>query len=189
MKNFFANILLIAGVILFVVSSYLIFERYNPNRLSFADYIPSEGNTSVDQSTKPEFLLIPELGVKQAIVPAQKNGSKWETTTKGVSYLSTSPMPGEVGNSIFYGHNWPSILGSIVNIKPGQEIAVVFSDGSVKKFSVEYTQIVEPTQASILDQTSDKRITLYTCTGFLDTKRFVVTAFYQDPVVSYASSD
>ena len=178
MKNFFANILLIAGVILFVVSSYLIFERYNPNRLSFADYIPSEGNTSVDQSTKPEFLLIPELGVKQAIVPAQKNGSKWETTTKG-----------EVGNSIFYGHNWPSILGSIVNIKPGQEIAVVFSDGSVKKFSVEYTQIVEPTQASILDQTSDKRITLYTCTGFLDTKRFVVTAFYQDPVVSYASSD
>ena len=50
------------------------------------------------------------------------------------------------------------------------------SNGEERNFLVEYTSVVDPNQTYILSQTKDKGITLYTCTGFLDTKRFVVTA-------------
>jgi sortase (surface protein transpeptidase) len=51
------------------------------------------------------------------------------------------------------------------------------NDGVKKEFKVEYTATVDPSQTYIIDNTKDTRITLYTCTGFLDSKRFVVVAF------------
>lgn len=108
--------------------------------------------------------------------PAQIENNKWEATTKGVSYLVTSPVPGNAGNSIIYGHNWGNLLGSLSKIKPGQKIEIVLDDNEKRTFIVEHTSIIGPDQTSVLEDTSDRRITLYTCTGFLDSKRFVVTA-------------
>ena len=46
---------------------------------------------------------------------------------------------------------------------------------------IEYTQVVTPDQTHILAPSDDRRVTLYTCTGFLDRKRFVVTATLLTP--------
>jgi len=67
-------------------------------------------------------------------------------------------------------------LGKLPKVKPGQEITIVFTDGSSKIFTIEYTSVVTPDQTHILNPTADSRITLYTCTGLFDNKRFVVTA-------------
>lgn len=85
-------------------------------------------------------------------------------------------MPGEPGNSILYGHNWTSLFGNLPKTKPGERVDIGFSDGSMQQFIVEYTSIVSPDEIEIIEQTEDTRITLYTCTGFLDSKRFVVVA-------------
>jgi len=90
--------------------------------------------------------------------------------------LLDSPIPGRIGNSIFYGHNWTSLLGNLVNAKPGQEISIAFGSGEIERFKISYVQVVKPSQTDILNQTNDRRITLYTCTGFLDSKRLVVVA-------------
>ena len=81
-----------------------------------------------------------------------------------------------MGNSVLYGHNFPSILGSLTKIKPNDKIEIIMSNGEKKIFTVKYTSIVGQDQTHILSQTKDARITVYTCTGFLDTKRFVATA-------------
>ena len=177
MRNLLANLLISLGLILLLGSVFLIWQRYNPRRLAFDGINEIEFSGNKDGvNTRPITLSISDLGVYLPVIPANNTGGKWETTTKGVSYLIDSANPGEVGNSIFYGHNWESILGNLTDALPGQEIEITFSDGSVKYFDIKYTQEVSPKQVDIVKESSDRRLTLYTCSGFLDTKRFVVTA-------------
>ena len=61
-------------------------------------------------------------------------------------------------------------------MKVGDEIKIVYDGGAEKSFEVFFTQVVGPNQSSILNPTEDRRITLYTCSGFLDQARFVVVA-------------
>lgn len=169
-----ARLLIFIGFFLLLLGAYLIFERYNPQRLGFNNAPVSSITSSA--GVFPKEIIIADLDIKLPVYPAQIKNNKWEATTYGVSYLVTSPVPGEIGNSIIYGHNWGNLLGRLPKIKPGQKIEIVFDNNEKRTFTVEHTSVVIPDQTSILENTLDKRITLYTCTGFLDSKRFVVTA-------------
>lgn len=177
MKKKLPTVLTIVGLLFLTTASFLFWQRNTPRRLSFETKDSfGQAETRTETSLVPETLVITDLGIKLPIYPAQIRNQKWEATAKGVSYLSTSPIPGEIGNSILYGHNWESLLGDLVDAKPGQEIEILFRDGSKSKFIIQYTQIVTPEETSILKPSEDTRITLYTCKGFLDRQRFVVTA-------------
>jgi len=179
MKRLIGTFLLIAGIVSMSIGVFLYWQRITPQRLSFN--IQSIGKTqSQTGKSTPTVLVIQELGISLPVIPSKIQDGKWEATTKGVSYLSSSPPPGEVGNSILYGHNWKNILGNLTRARPGQEVTIFFSDGTKKVFTIAFTQVVSPTQTKILDASADNRVTLYTCTGFLDSKRFVVTAFLKN---------
>lgn len=173
MKQTVSKLMMVFGFFCLLISLYFTYQRYSPVRLSFQN-IPS----SVKHSAKeiPTEIFIKNLHLDLPIIQSKISNGKWEATTKGVSFLNSSPIPGEKGNSILYGHNFPNLLGNLQQVKPGDEVQIVMNDKSVRSFIVEYTSIVTPDQTHILSQTLDKRITLYTCTGFLDSKRFVVTA-------------
>jgi len=175
-KHTASRLLIFLGILSLVISVFLVWERNTPGRLSFNLKNTSNNNIYPQSSQIPKQLIIKDLGIDLPIYPAKIDQNKWEATTNGVSYLSSSTIPGEKGNSIIYGHNWTSLLGPLTRAKPGQNIGVVFSDGSKKDFSIAYISTVTPNQTSILDPSSDTRLTIYTCTGFLDSKRFVVTA-------------
>ncbi len=151
------------------------YQRNNPSNLAFgASQIEPINRQEI--SKKAVELKINSLRVDLPIVESSIRGGQWEVTNQGVSHLGQSPEPGQRGNSIIYGHNWNNLLGSLVKIKPGQSINIKYDDGSQKNFEVIYTQVVKPTDVGILKQTSDKRITLYTCTGLFDSQRFVAVA-------------
>ena len=174
MHSLFSKLFLILGLIFLVFAGFLLYQRNFSNPLTF------KSTPQVVQSTGdhlPHLLEIPSIHANLPIFPALIQGKTWETTTKGVSYLKTTPIPGEKGNSVIYGHNWKTILGDLTQVKPGQKIIITMNDGVKKEFKVEYTATVDPSQTYIIDNTKDTRITLYTCTGFLDSKRFVVVAF------------
>jgi len=171
--NFFSKISIMLGFALLFFGAYLVFERYNPKRLGFENVSQAVISSS---NTYPKKIFIPKLSIELGIYPAKIINNNWEATTQGVSYLASSPVPGEAGNSILYGHNFPNLLGSLPKIKPGDKIVIVLNSGEEKTFVVKYTQIVTPQQTEILKSSNDTRITLYTCTGFLDSKRFVATA-------------
>lgn len=124
----------------------------------------------------PVSIAIPSLRISLPVYPSTIENGKWQDTKDGVSFLTSSTAPGVGGNSIFYGHNWPSLLGNLTKIKPGDKIFVTLSEKGMQVYTVKYITVVTPDQTHILDTTSDSRLTLYTCTGFLDSKRFVVTA-------------
>jgi LPXTG-site transpeptidase (sortase) family protein len=173
-------LLIIFGILWLLLGGYYLWLKNSPDRLSFKNYKQIQIEPDESESEKkslPKRIIINDLNINIPLIPAKVDNDKWETTHDGASYLVSSPIPGNTGNSIVYGHNWTSILGNLVNTKPGHEIKIIFADGSQKRFIVNSTSTVNPTDSSVLAQTEDQRITLYTCTGFLDSKRFVVVAF------------
>lgn len=171
--SFASKILITSGFLLILFSGYLVFQRYSPKTLEFKNLSSTK---SVSSKINPIRIVIPSLKIDNSVFGAKINKGQWETTDKGISYLLSSPVPGGSGNSILYGHNWSSILGNLTKIKTGERIEIIMSNGEKKTFIVQFTSVVDPSQTHILSQTNDNRITLYTCTGFLDSKRFVATA-------------
>jgi len=172
MDKFFTGL----GISLILFGSFLVFQRNNPNRVAFAKSDISLATSVENKTFLPKHIHIPSINIDLPIYISEIKNNEWEVTDKGVSYLKTSVIPGEIGNSILYGHNWSNLLGNLTKIKTGEVIEITFEDNTKKEFIVNLIQEVKPDDVSILNSTNDKRITIYTCTGFLDTKRFVVVA-------------
>src|SRR3989344_6678210 len=162
------------GIICIVLAFVFLWQRNNPKRVMFLSTPSQIEVKSLVKKNLPIRLIIKNLNIDLEIFPAKVNKQRWDTTTLGVSWLDFSPVPGEKGNSILYGHNWTNILGKLTEIKPGRKIQIILRDGSEQTFFVENTAVVSPKNASVLKQTSNQRITLYTCVGLFDQKRFVV---------------
>lgn len=183
MRHFFQSLFLFTGLLCVVFLGMLLYQRYRPNPLAFQGAVFTRELSSTYHGI-PVRVQIPEVDVDLPIVTADIEGTIWQTTDDGVSYLNSSPLPGSTGNAIFYGHNWPNLLGRLKNATVGDTIKVYFSDGSSVEYTVEFITIVKPEQTKILDNSEDSRLTIYTCTGFLDSKRFVVTALLREDEVA-----
>lgn len=143
--------------------------------------IPVSGQSAVNSipGTTPESpvrIQVPDVGIDLPVFPATLTGTKWTYTTKGVSHLSSTPFPGGNGNPVFYGHNWPNIFSGLHKSTLGQSIILTSSAGTKLTYTITDIQVVTPDKIEILNQTGDPRITIFTCTGFLDLKRLVITA-------------
>lgn len=175
MARLLSNLIIFLGLFIVLITSFFIVQRNNPKRLQFEN-TPELSGQNENKGILPERIEIAELGISLPVIPASHDGKNWETTQKGVSFLTSSSLPGESGNSIFYGHNWGSILGNLKQAKPGQKIKVSLTNDKFEIFTIKTIQEVSPKNTSILKQTENPKITIYTCSGLFDQKRFVVTA-------------
>jgi LPXTG-site transpeptidase (sortase) family protein len=175
MKKVYRTLFLL-GFLCYGIGIYWIIQRDDPGKIAFQNYTPTPYAKPVLARSMPKRIVIKDLSIDLPIYPAVINNNTWEVTSLGANYLVSSPIPGATGNSIIYAHNWLKLFGNLVETKPGDTIIVEYADKTKKTFIVDHTTIVPSTEASILKQTKDKQITLYTCTGFMDSQRFVVIA-------------
>src|SRR3989344_8123527 len=117
------------GFICIILAGLLFWRRNIPQRVMFlAAPVKREIKPKIKKNL-PVRLIIKNLNIDLPIFSAKVIGQNWQTTSLGVSWLDISPHPGEIGNSIMYGHNWPNLLGNLIYAKPGQEIEIKYSDG------------------------------------------------------------
>ena len=176
MRIFIGKLSILLSIALFLWGGFLSIRRFNPHllaRVNAQKAIPVRPST-VD--AMPVAIEIPSINVNLPIIGANITNGIWETTDVGISYILRSPRPGNIGNSILYGHNWPVLLGNLNKVKPGDIITIRFDKSASKTFTVHFITTVEPDDIHILKQTTDSRITLYTCIGLFDSKRLVITA-------------
>ena len=169
------------GTVFFLLFAQTFYEQHVPQNVSFnATEINAalEGTeeAGTEASTTPSGLIIPSINVWLPLLVTDIKDGQWVTTKKGVSYLSNGVLPGETGNIVMYGHNWANLLGNLSKVKPGDTITLVTRTGVEEQYTVSTVQEVAPNDTSVLSQTTDKRITIYTCIGFLDSMRLVVVA-------------
>lgn len=158
----------------FLWGTMLIYSRYLKNNLAFNT--ESITTKQVNFIAKPTRLEIKRLGINLPVESQEIKSSIWPETDRGVTFVKGTAIPGSIGNSIFYGHNWASLLGRLPGAKIGDEVVITMDNGTIKTFVITKTKIVSPNDTEVLDDTSFSRLTLYTCTGFLDSKRFVAFA-------------
>lgn len=173
--KYFARLFLFLGILFYAFGIYNIYLRENPKKLAFDEYTVVQ-HEAADSSSLPVKVTIHSVGIDTPVYPSRLEENIPQTIENGASYLISSPLPGTQGNSIIYAHNWKNLFGPLVNVKTGQEVEVEYADGKKKKFVIRYTSVVNPNESTILSPSDDTRITLYTCTGFLDSKRFVAVA-------------
>jgi LPXTG-site transpeptidase (sortase) family protein len=173
-----SKLLILTGILCYLAGTYLIIERNSPSRLSFKDY--KIDYRKIPANNPPVRIIIRELNIDLPVIPAKIQNNNWETTTNGASYLISSALPGETGNSIIYAHDWASLFGPLNQAERGMTVDIEYKDKTNKSFVIIGSALVSDRESSILDKTPDKRLTLFTCAGFLDSKRLVTVAIYKD---------
>lgn len=168
--------LLVAVGCVMIVASNLYFV-YKQNTLWFG-HAPKRSaiELSQRQANQPIRIKIDSLSISLPITEGYIENNRWDVSENGVSHLNISAYPQTPGNIILYGHNKTSILGKLVNIKQGATITLKTRDQKEYSYKVEKTLVVSPSNVEILESHNKEIITLYTCTGFADLKRFVVVA-------------
>lgn len=124
----------------------------------------------------PNTLYIPKLARVVNVVDGQFANGRWTVSRTEVSYYVSSAVPGNRGNSVFYGHNWANILGGLDKLTRGDQVYVLMASGDFVKYEVFDTFEVWPSQVEILNPSTDGRLTIYTCKGLFNEKRLVVIA-------------
>jgi sortase A len=120
------------------------------------------------------IIKIPKIGVEKTVV----QGVGVPDLKKGPGHYPNTPMPGQQGNAAIAGHRttYGAPFYNLDQLKPSDPILVTTVQGSFR-YEVMETQIVRPSEVSVLDNTPDNRLTLTTChPRFSASSRMIVTA-------------
>lgn len=173
--QFLPQVLVGVGILLILVSSA---HRVLRNRaLSMDKQTVAELTQKLPTKTvpKPTHILIPwflDVDIEEEVF----DGANWTVSENKASHLAQSANPGESGNIIIYGHNKREILGNIRALKGGEKVTIKTDDGKEHLYKVQSWYEVNPDNMKYLQPTEGETLTMYTCSGLLDSKRFVVRA-------------
>jgi len=173
-SNFFIPIFLILVGVLLI--GYVVSRNFN---LALKKQLPVQN--SLPAQTQPQYskiksINIPKIKKDLMVEDGSYVGGRWEVSNGGVSYYTASNLPEAGGNTVLYGHNKTKILGELERVKNGDEIKLTLDGGKELVYAVSETRTIKASEVDILNQTSEHVLTIYTCTGFLDSARFVVVA-------------
>ena len=156
----------------------------------------AEGNRELDhiiQSRKaaiPAPKTIPDGGlIGRVEIPRLHlsavvfQGADSDVLDHGVGHVDSSALPGQSGNVVLAAHR-DSFFRGLRNIRQGDMVTVTTESGP-RNYEVRSTEVVKPTETSVLDPTAQPTLTLITCYPFYYVghapRRFIVRALEEPP--------
>lgn len=168
-------------------------------RQQFESHLPSAGAQTATEATGPTLisaaisvheppegavvgrLQIPAIGVDQYIV----EGTSESDLSEGPGHYIGTSMPGQAGNVAIAGHRttYGAPFYNLNALKVGDQISVTSNSGQQFTYVVSTSPVaVSPQDVSVLDASSDNRLTLTTCNPrFSSSQRLVVVADLNAP--------
>jgi len=131
--------------------------------------------TAHPDSLPPIRLLIPRLAIDLPVVEAQVVDGYWELSATSASHGLGSANPGDGGNMVIFAHARPGLFLPLRQITPGDTV-YIFTAARWYSYSVVSQTEVTPDQVEVLAPTPQETLTLFTCSGFSDSRRLIVTA-------------
>ncbi|MBI2611215.1 sortase [Candidatus Gottesmanbacteria bacterium] len=123
----------------------------------------------------PLRIVIPDLAIDLPIVMAKIINGYWELSETTASHGMGSANPGEIGNTVIFAHAREGLFLPLRNIKKDQSIYVLTPNNWLR-YKVEEIKEVTSDKIEVIAPSQDERLTLFTCSGFLDSKRLIVVA-------------
>lgn len=128
-----------------------------------------------ESAQPPQRIVIPNLSIDLSIVEANVVDGYWELSETTASHGVGSANPGENGNIVVFAHAREGLFLPLRNIKAGDTIYILTKD-RWSRYQVFETKEVAPAESQVIAPTPVETLTLYTCSGFLDSKRLIVSA-------------
>ena len=128
------------------------------------------------QSFKPPVrIVVSDLSIDLPVKEAKVVSGYWEVFPDVAGFGLGSSYPGEVGNQVIFAHARAGLFFPLKNAKVGQKV-IVFTQDKWYSYAITDIKEVNPNQIEVIAPTTDVTLTLYTCSGFADSKRLIVTA-------------
>lgn len=144
-----------------------------PSRsVSNTPIITDLSSTTVDKESK---VIIPKINVEIPVVydePSIQEDRVQKALERGVLHYATTPNPGELGNSVIFGHSSNNILNKgkykfafvLLNRLENGDTFMLQKDGKRYVYKVYEKRVVAPTEISVLEATDKPATaTLITC--------------------------
>jgi len=156
-----AGLLTVAGIFLYLFITNRSYSQAQ-GRLA-AKQLPDPNVQTVAVGDGIARIVIPRIGL-DAIVVELADMKDEESLKKGPGHINGTAYPGQVGNCVISGHRttYGAPFRSINELQPGDDIILRTAAGDYT-YKVTGTRIVEPTDLSVLEQGTDKRVTLTAC--------------------------
>jgi sortase A len=123
----------------------------------------------------PVRVLLPKADIDIPVIPAKIVDGYWELSENTASYGLGSGLPGEKNNTVIFAHARKGLFYNLKDVKTG-DIIYVFSENKWFRYKVNKITSVYPDQVEVIKPTKNETLTLYTCTGYNDEKRLIVSA-------------
>lgn len=159
----------------FLLITFPIAYRGFPEETSEPIHIDSQLLRTAQSREVPIRIIIPTVNVDLPVVEAPVVRGLWELSETTASHGIGSASPGEAGNTVIFAHARDELFGPIRELKNGDVVYVLTKD-SWHKYTVSETKLVNPKDVEVIAPTPDETLTLFTCSGFLDSKRLIVVA-------------
>lgn len=124
-------------------------------------------------SSVPLAIKIQKISVVQDVVPGVIQGQDWQIDESRVNYLiGSGNLYG--GNMVLYAHRREGLFQKLNLLKDGDEIVILF-ESDIKIYEVIESEMISSSEVEILTDDSYD-LTVFTCDGWFDSKRWVVKA-------------
>jgi LPXTG-site transpeptidase (sortase) family protein len=171
---YFSHLFVVVAIVGAVHGLSLLWARYKPAQLKELHHAFNESEISQEShaTDNPQTLIFPTLDLDVPLVEASVVNERWQLSKEAGSYVTIDSE--NIAGTIIYGHNYPRIFGKLSELNESDTFAVRSDTGVVHQYQVVHKKIVDPSDVdSVLPQTENDLV-IYTCTGFLDSKRLVV---------------
>jgi len=129
----------------------------------------------VDEGKIAKRIIIPEVSIDLEVKKSKLINGYWEVFDDSAGWGEGSGIPGEKGNQVIFAHARKGLFLPLRFIKVGDKIYLL-TDSKWFMYEVKEIKEVYPNQVEVIAPTEDETLTLYTCSGFADTKRLIVIA-------------
>jgi sortase A len=174
------------GVALLLLGVVLVFgNRFENGNQSYTfanEPVLIEGfdlNLSQDFST-PTRIVIPSLSIDLVVVNSKIINGYWEVFEDSAGWGEGSGVPGRLGNQVIFAHAREGLFLPLREIKLEQTIYVL-TGSNWYSYKVNEIKEVYPNQTEVIAPSEDEMLTLYTCSGYKDSKRLIITAKRNTP--------
>lgn len=124
----------------------------------------------------PVRILIPDLKIDLPVKEAKVTKGYWEVFTDSAGFGLGSAYPEDSsGNQVIFAHARQGLFLPLREAKIGQSI-IIFTKDKWYGYKIKYIKEVSPNQTDVIAPTKDPILTLYTCSGFSDAKRLIISA-------------
>lgn len=166
--------LLITGLILLSKSQ----EASITSSDTFADepiFIEGFQQSELQSVPSPKRILIPDLNIDLEIGVAKIVSGYWEVFEDKAGWGEGSGYPGQTGNQVIFAHAKEGLFQPLRLIE-ANTLIYILTNNEWFTYKVREIKEVYPNQVEVIVPTEDEILTLYTCSGYKDSKRLIVIA-------------